>query len=321
MSETKVTKKTKAKKGSLLRTIVMAVLCVALLSGATYAWFTLSNTAKISNLSMTVGGAGGLLISYKSDGDFGSELKLGDASDKKVIPASIGEWNSKTALFKPDTYTTEITGMTEVATAEKLKYTFSSSSTGTWNNPSTAYCVEQDFYLKINAEGTYNIALNGTDFTNMTSSDMSNVAGSYIVEKDASGNFVQATTADLNAASILRIAFYVYNGDTPELKAIYEPNADANPTVNAGEYIASPSAFTPYSTNVIQQGVSGKFEGNTDGTYDATTSNALFQMTGGTQPTKVMMQVYFDGDDAQCANGVALEKIFGQIEFVSSAAN
>lgn len=313
MSETtkKVSKKERAKKRNMRNTVIMAILCVALLSSATYAWFTLSNSAKVSNLSLTVGGAGGLMISYKNDGEFSNELVLPDMGGKKLIPATIGTWNDTLDLYKPTSE--DVTDLTPVLAEDKIIYNFASSSYD--NDPSNAYCYEQVFYLKIADTQTYNIKLNAS---NLTSNPVKgSTAGTWMVENN-NDTLTKSQTSDLNGVDVLRIAFYTYEGENPVLEAIYEPNADATPEVGAGTYIASPGGYTKWTTNVVKQSVTGKFG---DGVaYNDNTSNTLFQMTGGTEPTKVLMKVYFDGDDAQCANGIALEKIAGQIEFASEVA-
>ena len=51
------------KRARSMRNVVMMVLiCALMLSAATYAWFTLSTSAKVANLSMTVGEETSLLI-------------------------------------------------------------------------------------------------------------------------------------------------------------------------------------------------------------------------------------------------------------------
>lgn len=325
MNETKkVSKKQKAKKSNIRRNVLMIILCIALLSSATYAWFTLSNTAKISNLSLKVGGAGGLLIAYEENGTYGSELKMGTPSDKKVFPASIGKIDTgDTKLYNPgESYGNVITKeqMQVVASDQKLTYNFGSSA---WNSPDKAYCVEQDFWLKVNSEGNYDISLNATNFNALSSGENDKTSvdalnGSYIVEQKGD-KYIKPTGNMFSAADILKIAFYtVDDSDISTLKAVYEPNADVVATVNANERVASPAEFHPYTENVVKQGHNGKF-GNSS-TYDQDKSTTLFTIEGGPTPTHIKMQIYFDGHDAECANGVALEQIYGQIEFVSAVS-
>lgn len=88
MENNKKAKKRVRTKGQKIRSIIMmALLCIAMLSGATYAWFTLSNTARVTNMQLTVGEASGLLISDAENGTFSPSINMFNFSEKKLMPA------------------------------------------------------------------------------------------------------------------------------------------------------------------------------------------------------------------------------------------
>ena len=88
----------KAKK--IRSMVMMSLLCILMLSAATYAWFSLSNTAKVSNLTMTVGDVTGLQIAPDENGHagtFGSSIDFSTITGK-LLPATSQDGKN---FFKP----------------------------------------------------------------------------------------------------------------------------------------------------------------------------------------------------------------------------
>lgn len=54
-------------KNSLRYVLIMSLICVILLSGAIYAWFTIANNATVNNIKLQVVSDGKLYISSKDD--------------------------------------------------------------------------------------------------------------------------------------------------------------------------------------------------------------------------------------------------------------
>mgnify|MGYP006967388487 CR=1 FL=1 len=52
----------KERKKKLTNAILMAFVCILMMSGATYAWFTMSNTAKVTSMKLNVAAEGNLYI-------------------------------------------------------------------------------------------------------------------------------------------------------------------------------------------------------------------------------------------------------------------
>ena len=54
-------------KNRLRYVLIMSLICVILLSGAIYAWFTIANNATVNNIKLQVDSDGKLYISSKDD--------------------------------------------------------------------------------------------------------------------------------------------------------------------------------------------------------------------------------------------------------------
>mgnify|MGYP006994658485 FL=1 len=54
-------------KDRLRNVLIMSLICVILLSGAIYAWFTIANNATVNNIKLQVVSDGKLYISSKDD--------------------------------------------------------------------------------------------------------------------------------------------------------------------------------------------------------------------------------------------------------------
>ena len=54
-------------KNRLRYVLIMSLICVILLSGAIYAWFTIANNATVNNIKLQVVSDGKLYISSKDD--------------------------------------------------------------------------------------------------------------------------------------------------------------------------------------------------------------------------------------------------------------
>ena len=150
---------------------VMVCVAVAMLSTATYAWFTLTNQPSLTGMELTAGTTSGLQISL-NDSDWNSTVAL-PTGEKTLVPVSPTE----SAVFgKPVYAANKVTGV------ETLSDTDATSK----------YLAKYKFYLKAVGDGTVNVCLLGG-------------TGS-----DATGSFVKRNTAGsgiLQAADTIRIGF------------------------------------------------------------------------------------------------------------------
>lgn len=281
-------------------TAIMAALSVALLGGATYAWFTLSNTAKISNLSLTVGEASGLMIAPEvfdtegngKPGEYVSDLALTalDGAVGKLMPATLAKYDQEEeySILKPTYSGNSITAYEKVNTSTEVM-------TDT-ENDGEYYYYEKVFYL-MTAGSKLNIQL---------------TAGSSVIDDTDEGGVAYP------ACDAIRIAFFDGDSQDEELLAVYEPNSDEDwgttrtDKVLAGNITATNA--TLYSGDLIKQQKSDlTFLSNGEGTN----SETLFTLTQSTD-RRIIMRVYFEGSDAECCNIISLNKILGNLQFTTA---
>lgn len=293
-------KKTKniAKKAKKMRSIVMmSLLCVLMLSAATYAWFTLSNTAKVSNLTMTVGDVTGLQIAVDTGtgaGTYGNELKYGDgeAASYKIIgtllPATLMD---KTNAIKKPVYdpagSGAVTDVSAVDASEVLKNGSASSATG--------YYYETTFYLKSLGKDI-SVRLKKGESLAGTGVQTGNETGTYVLNNKTQTETNNSTTHI--GAKAVRI--WLTDGTN---HIIYQPNSDL--TAGSNYTLATDSRSlksTEAPTDV--QSAAGTF-GSTQG------SLSLAKDTD----KKITMRIWIEGTDEFCGNEIKLEDIIAQLQF------
>lgn len=301
MENTKKAKKRVRTKGQKIRSIIMmALLCIAMLSGATYAWFTLSNTARVTNMQLTVGDVTGLQIAPDISGSAGTFSATYDLNKDnagifkgKLLPATT--INGKDFL-KP-VYDDD--GKVCNTSSEGVNK-FDSSSTET--NKEGYYC-EIPFWLK--SLGT-NVTVSLKAGSEYDADD------NLIKPEGAKGTYIlnQTGTANDNkvkGAAAIRVSLTVCDGaDNAEGNTVlvYEPNSDYS---TAGVTKAEDKRDNKnVVTSNVKQNQDGSFTG-TPATFDLTKDKA----------TKIIMRVWLEGTDLQCANEIALSNLVGQIQFES----
>lgn len=310
MSETKVSKKQEARRRNMRNTAIMAVLCVVLLSSATYAWFTLSESAKITNLSLSVDEASGVLIAdVEEDGSagvFGSVLELAMPAKTTLRPATLGTFGDITTFSMLKDVRDDndyVVGYEALAEGE---YTIADTP----GDAEHQYCYEKTFFMQVQGEDK------GIVLSKAVATDTELTGGTYIGKKvgeDESAVAEKLEATDLHGATALRIAFFNEAGD---VLAIYEPNsdstADTTDSISAQKDANSTAALALYendpATNKIQQSVDGTFTGSAD------QSGVLFNLKADNE-CKITMRVYIDGEDTQCVNDIALDDILGNLQF------
>lgn len=302
MSETKkVSKKQKMKKSNMRKTVIMALLCVVLLSSATYAWFVLSDTAKITNLSLSVTEASGLLIADAVEdashnlepGTYGSVLDLtGLTGTGKLKPATMAKATSADvySIMKPnytgnviDDYLT-VAPDTEVMTDK--------------NNTGEYFYYEKSFFMTTAGSNLeIQFVKDGTSVTDATD-----------------GGPVQNPACDA-----IRIAFFDKDG---KLLKVYEPNCDKNWGTSRHDKVSADN-ITVTGKALYNTGL-GDVQQKTDKTFvktgESTNSETLFTLTPNVD-TLITMRVYFEGNDNECCNIISANKILGNLEFKAVASN
>lgn len=291
-------KKMSSMTGRKLRSaIVMALVCVMMLSGATYAWFTLSNTAKVNNLTLKVTSEGSL---YVADSEANLSLKKGSLDlnypNQVLYPCTTSVDGKK--MLKPVYASDSVVGNTEG---------FNTSTSYASDSEKKLYYYEKEIWLKIeevvpdgSSANVYAITLGKND----------GVSGTE-------GTFVHGATTNDNGANpqnCVRVSFTVGEGDGATV-AVYEPNSDITQVDSVQATDNTGMGFV----NTHKQNTAGAFVNETGAYYEGDSSE-LFRITGNT-PTKVTMRVWFEGTDDQCGNSIQDAQILSQLKFVSHKVN
>lgn len=293
-------KNNKRKKVDVRKGIIIICVTILLLSTATFAWFSESNTPKMNNLALMAGASGSLLIADDTGngpGAYGEALDLSQAlganlmNDAILNPVTTKDGSS---FYSPLYTGNAVTGVKQITDAQKL---------------TSRYVFEKSFYLKagpnpknggslIATEGKlYNIYLAGRAGTSQTE-------GTYVtVVPDA-----QRGTSD-TAANSMRISFELEDGT----KIILEPNADA---ANADTKRAEDGVKNQYGTYAtLKQSKDGHFI--VSGLSNSYESPVLFTIKEG-QDVKVTMKVWIEGTDKDCTNSIVLDEIIARFQFMSA---
>lgn len=286
------------KKAKKIRSIVMmSLLCVLMLSAATYAWFTLSDTAKVSNLTMTVGDVTGLQIAIDNGtapGIYGNELKYGEGEaasygiNGTLFPATL---INKTDGIKKPVYdpagSGAVTDVAAVETAEILKNDSDPSATG--------YYYETTFYLKSLGKNIAVQLKKGENLGN-TGVQVGTETGTYVlnnIEQSSSGN--GSTHIGAKAVRI-----WLTDGTN---SIIYQPNSDL--IADSNTYTLAEDKRSVRTTEAPTDVQSA------DGTFS---TQGNLSLTANTD-TKITMRIWIEGTDEFCGNEIKLEHIIAQLQF------
>lgn len=275
--------------------LLLALIIVMIGSVGAYAWFSVSNRARVENLALIADHSGNLQIAD----DLGNGP--GTYSDVLDLTNSAGTTGISNVILSPVTtkdgvnfYLPNYNSMTQtvesvsaITNAEELK---------------KYYVYEKTFYLRAGVENantvasirrTYDIALYGVNSNNRES-------GSYIYQPSASGN------GD-TAANSIRVSFTLDDGQT----FIYEPNSDVHNSDNSRAIDGVNHEYGRYST----------YQQRADGTFAVSPktneSEKLFTIDENVD-VRVTMRIWIEGTDIDCTNSIAADTIAGQIQFIST---
>lgn len=288
-------KKKVTKKAKKARSVVMMLLmCILLLSAATYAWFSLSNTARVNNLTMTVSEADGLRValdkgSEPAESEWSGSISL-DEVKGVLVPATTSDGKS---FSKPE-YDDE--GKVEKVTA--LTGTDGELTKANTDEKKEGYYYTFTFYMQsLGADADIKL-VRGTDLGNPSRK------GTYVVRN--SDKTKDAKTTQDNAAAALRISIQADGSNT---MGIYEPCADVTFT---GTTTAAETSYTKVGNYQTQkQGVNGGFGAS----YSSDNSDMIFHLTKD-KKTKITLHIWVEGEDDQCVNQIELDNLLMQLQFM-----
>jgi len=304
--------------------VVMMCVMIAMLSTATFAWFTMSENAAVTGLQMTAKTSGGLLISEDGTTWF-SAVDVSDENpsagykkeQKVLLPATLLESDKAT--------TTNIAGLGKIPAFKYPGYvnrevaSFNAINTEELFNQ---YVASATYHLKNQGADAVNVGIVTKDPTGITAENVGLTAagltkteGSFVVTV-ADGD---SNTNDASAIHAVRVAFLI---DNEEL-VIWEPNYTDETIVTGSTYaLETPerSAESAIVPNVRSDWDAGNIMTNNAGSWQlpnpaVTTSGALFDIPGNDGTVKVDMFVWFEGKDPQCVDQIIADEIVAQVEF------
>lgn len=303
MEENKKKNPDNERKSKLVSAILMAFVCVVMMGGGTYAWFTMSNTARVNSLKLNVAAEGNLRIAKANKGDYANWQNVENNVtwyDENETVKTLYPCTADTSLtMKKPLYSSEtnVKGLVDIDIVNN-------------SSDKDVYYLEQKFYLFMdegeNGKGEkYNVCLVQNGNTINADDELN---GTYFTAGDKSGA----------AANCARVSF-----QAGEAKAVYEPNSDVTiEGIEEGTNIASTSygVYTPFESK-HKQSKDGAFTHVNGAVAPLNTgdSDALFTITGNT-PTEVTVRVWFEGTDDQCYNEIQLKNIVAQLKFVANKA-
>lgn len=278
-------KKTKKKWREIRSAVTMMCVMAAMLSTATFAWFTLTSSPTVTGMQMTAASQGGLLVCETSDGTFQNAVALTDtqAENKTLVPVSPSTEDGYVG-FRAPVYT----GGTVSSLGDVVEEN---------------YVAKYVYYLKAEGDTPVNVGvimgnINQTAELTVTNG-MPNASGTVVRQNDES-------TAEAAGVGAVRIGLVIGEDDFEEMIVI-EPNNDltiAN-TTKATNGITYDTTFTP--------NVSAASTGLIDGV--TTESEGLFEVAAGEVATKVTMYVWLEGTDDQCCDEIMADLMEAQIQF------
>lgn len=292
--ETTKTKNITQKAKKIRSMIMMTLLCVLMMSAATYAWFTLSKTAKVSNMTMTVGDATGLQVADLTD------------TNETSGPTQESEWKGATSavtfggiLFpanSSDGITIKEPEYDEDGAVSGLKEGTPTYLTSKSEAQAEGYYVEYSFWMRAQGpqDGTTKIQL-----------DKGEDLGSGIYSSSAKGTYSLSTAAGDNGilpSAAVRISL-TNATDSPGTATVFEPNSDYD---TAAQKIAEDKSGASGPTAAIKQSY-------TSG--ELTPSDNLVFTLKNNQATKITLRLWLEGTDPQCGNEIAAKDIITQLKF------
>lgn len=280
----------KSKKQKIITSIVTVLSSVALFTTATYAWFALTNSPQVSQLTLKAGTSGSLQICNTQNGNFSDTITLDVPAQSCLKPiTTLNGTQFYKPVYGPDGMVASIEP-SALSGAELANVSNKTEANG-------GYVIQKTFYLRATTESS--VSLSEVDVR--LAAPHGNTQGTKITNADSS-----------HAAEAVRISF-TCNGRT----VILEPNADAQvagrTTQTALSGFANVSTMKQSSSNFM-------FAAAGSGAYTQVTSDELFRIPVNTA-VPVTMTVWLEGADPDCINTIMGNLINAQIRFISTDLN
>lgn len=296
----------------------MMCVMVAMMSTASYAWFTMASSPTVTGMKMTAAtSGGGLQVANVPSGEGNTTKKYFDSitivatDDPQVLkPVTPDLADTPATLFKAPVYTgSEVTGFTSIddttLTGYVAKYTY-------WIKETT----QVDAVDEANTVGVGIICgdSTSTDEYGLTGADGTAplLPGSF-VRKSISEESPSTTTE--NPSYAVRVGFVVTSGNTASELIMWEPNMDGVKETTGDLTMADVAAAADVADAVVE---ATTLRSNKTGTImkggTGNTSEELFKVPVGGE-VMVDMYVWLEGSDDLCANEIQAGELEAQVQF------
>ena len=297
MEKKKIGKKWREIRSAVTMMCVMA----AMLSTATFAWFTLTSSPTVTGMQMTATSQSGLLVATENTTSaYKNAITLATESDnmKQLKPVTPHIEDENNQGF----YTPKYTGGT-VSGYDSVISTYD------------GYVAVYKFWMKTDSAETDNTTVNvgliggSYDQTDLgLTNDVPNSSGTVVTKTSTDAN------DDANGAYAVRIGLLPDGTDFEDM-IIIEPNADGtfNNATTAGTSNGMDTIEAAFATDVAfnKSGAIDNDKSTADGSGN--TSGTLF--TASSTAKEITMYIWLEGTDPQCANQIMADELAAQIQF------
>lgn len=295
--------------------VTMMCVMAAMLSSATYAWFTLTSSPTVAGLQMTASSTGGLVVSNYTDTDFSGAIQVLDSTAQTLVPVTPYQGASTSGFCLPvyeGSYVAGLDTANMLDTAGEL----------------TDHVAVYTYYIKAEGDSTVDVGIITGDaaqssIPTVTTPGVANATGTFVRPINPGTD-----SAAADASDAIRIGLVVYSDATSgapgniESIIVLEPNSDGTFGGTASyapvKQVDGVDAVQYDSTNfpvAVQFETDGDIVSNaaTDTDLTDNISQSLFSV--GASAKKVIMYVWIEGTDGQCINQIMSDQLEGQIQF------
>ena len=321
MAFTELTDKSNTKKKRRIVLYLYLVLVLLILSvGSTFAWFSLTRTPRVSNMSLYVNAPKGMEVSLSLNGEWGQHLSYLDMASE-TSPLRPVTWSEKNGQFYAAVYGIDgrKTGywdpLTDDMNANRDDY-------------EGYYCVGS-FYARTDERVSVSLA------PATASVDGTSGAGTYLVGTPVwNANKILHENGGKGAENAVRIGIRITRlgsdqSPIPEssLFYVYEPNADTHNDGSSG-YVPTPSidsgeTLVPEDRLITQTATDWKEvtpveKGTLSYEFGVFTSSVdLFTMEAG-ETVMIQIYVWLEGQDVDCTNAIQDSKVSASVQFIAT---
>ncbi len=300
----------------------MILILLILTTVSTYAWFALTRTARVSNLSVFINADPDMLISLdpNSDDDWTQHISYEDMfeAEYKLLPAT---WSDKDQRFYGAVYSFDGRRINSWEPLTDERHANSESRDN--------YYVKATIYAKAGTDIDVLLADAGAGDVDITTA-----SGTYLLPGAKwNESEIRHDNVGNGAESAIRIGLRItrLNEDLsesttePSVFYIYEPNYDRHMQPELSGYVATPSIdgaeHLISEERILKQ--SSSMWGDTTpvqkdqlayvfGSFDEELK--LFHMKR-EEVVKIEMYIWLEGQDVDCTNAIADARLFGNIQF------